>query len=317
MDSKVSALDTIPAVDRAADLLYIVDTSGGTSNKTTPNQVLGIAGSPVGTTDTQTLSAKTLTSPTINGATLSGTLSGTYTIGGTPTFPSSVVTLTGTQTLTNKTLTSPTINTATISNPTLTINTVSEFTAANGVTVDGLNIKDSKLNTNDSVVTANITDSSVTSAKVAAGFVVQMVSTNYANYATGTTVFPYDDTIPQNTEGVEFMTQAITPKSATNILVIEATLCLGTSAIAFVCAGLFQDSTANALAAVADTKGTADYITNLKLKYRMVAGTTSATTFKIRAGISTAGTVSFNGAGGSRRFGGIPLSSIVVTEYKA
>lgn len=48
--------------------------------------------------------------------------------------------------------------------PTLTtpkVNTINEETAANGVTVDGLNIKDGKLNTNDSVVTANYTDGSI------------------------------------------------------------------------------------------------------------------------------------------------------------
>lgn len=45
--------------------------------------------------------------------------------------------------------------------------TISEKTAANGVAIDGLNIKDSKLNTNNSVVTTNITDASVTTAKLA------------------------------------------------------------------------------------------------------------------------------------------------------
>lgn len=77
-----------------------------------------------------------------------------------------IVGTTDSQTLTNKTLTSPTINTAIINNPTLNTNTISEFTGANGVTVDGLNIKDSKLNTNNSVVTANITDDAVTAAKI-------------------------------------------------------------------------------------------------------------------------------------------------------
>lgn len=47
------------------------------------------------------------------------------------------------------------------------VDTISENTAANGVTIDGLNIKDNKLNTNDSVVTTNITDANVTSAKLA------------------------------------------------------------------------------------------------------------------------------------------------------
>lgn len=66
---------------------------------------------PTGTGDlasldaTQTLSNKTITSPTF-----SGTISGTYTLGGTPTFPSSVVTTTGTQTLTNKTLSAPVLS---------------------------------------------------------------------------------------------------------------------------------------------------------------------------------------------------------------
>lgn len=70
------------------------------------------------------------------------------------------------QTLTNKTLTSPTINTAIINNPTLNTNTISEYTAASGVTIDGLLIKDSKLATNNSVVTSNITDDAITAAKI-------------------------------------------------------------------------------------------------------------------------------------------------------
>jgi len=58
----------------------------------------------------------------------------------------SAVSLDGTDTLTNKTLTAPIIT-----NPTLTVDTVSEYTSANGVTVDGLNIKDGALVTAASV----------------------------------------------------------------------------------------------------------------------------------------------------------------------
>lgn len=75
------------------------------------------------------------------------------------------------QTLTNKTLTSPTINTATIVNPTITTDSISEYTAANGVSIDGLSIKDGVLMTNDSVKTANVQASAITNAKMAAASV--------------------------------------------------------------------------------------------------------------------------------------------------
>lgn len=54
-------------------------------------------------------------------------------------------------------------------NTALVADTVSEKTAANGVSVDGLNIKDSKLNTNNSVVTANITADAVVDSKLIYG----------------------------------------------------------------------------------------------------------------------------------------------------
>ena len=53
-----------------------------------------------------------------------------------------------------------------LSGSALESNTINETTAASGVTIDGLLIKDSKLATNDSVVEANITDGVVGVAKI-------------------------------------------------------------------------------------------------------------------------------------------------------
>jgi len=169
--TKISELDTIPVVDRTTDLLEIVDASDlSQSFKVTPNSLLGFTGgNPVSTTDTQTLTNKTLTSPTINTPTLTVLDSAltiqdnsdptkqakfeasSITAGQTRTYtlPDASTTLVGTgttQTLTGKTLTAPTIT-----NPTLTVDTISEFTSTNGVTIDGLNIKDSAVNSNNSV----------------------------------------------------------------------------------------------------------------------------------------------------------------------
>jgi hypothetical protein len=150
------------------------------------------------------------------------------------------------------------------------------------------------------------------------GNVVQVVSSESGAVATGTTVIPLDDTIPQKTEGDEYFTLAITPKSATNILIIDVSLNVACSAAAWVIAALFQDTTANALAATwgGKVENTNDP-TAIYLRHKMVAGTTSATTFKVRCGPHTAATVTLNGHSGGRMFGGVMASSITITEVKA
>lgn len=144
---------------------------------------------------------------------------------------------------------------------------------------------------------------------------IQHVSTQTGAVATGTTTIPIDDTIPQNTEGDQYMSLAITPTSATNKLVIDVVVNMSTSGgVATAVAALFQDSTVGALAAV----GVAlldNRIIQLKYSHVMTAGTTSATTFKVRAGSSAAGTTTFNGAASARLLGGVIASSINIYEY--
>lgn len=148
------------------------------------------------------------------------------------------------------------------------------------------------------------------------GDIVQIVYTQSGALATGTTVLPYDDTIPQITEGVEFMTLAITPTSATNKLLIEHIGHYSNSVAAYVGVALFQDATAGALAAGLQAATSASSPLIYSLRHEMVSGTTSSTTFRIRAGMHTAGTLTFNGESGARKYGGILASSIRITEIK-
>lgn len=146
------------------------------------------------------------------------------------------------------------------------------------------------------------------------------VKAGYAAFnavGTGTTILPMDDTVPQNTEGTEFMTISYTPKSSTNILVIESQFFGSVSVAADVSLALFQDSTASALSAGSFYQGISGGRVLINHRHIMVAGTTSSTTFKIRAGMEVAGTLTFNGVSSARRFGDIPKSHMLIREYKA
>lgn len=161
-------------------------------------------------------------------------------------------------------------------------------------------------------------DFAFTGAVSGAGKIIQVVNTQTGAHATTTTATPNDDTIPTSSEGAEFMTLAITPTSASSKLIIRAQGFFGSNSSGdTVMMALFQDSTSSAIATAESTNTTASTSpVGVVIQHFMTAGTASATTFKIRAGI-TAGTCNFNGVGGSRKMGGTLASSITITEISA
>jgi len=147
------------------------------------------------------------------------------------------------------------------------------------------------------------------------GQLIQTVNTTRVDVVSGTTVMPFDDTIPQKTEGVEFLTVAITPTKNDNKLLISVHLqCQMTNNGQWSMA-LFQDDTANALAASSERDGASDLEIH-SLKHFMTTGTTSETTFKIRSASSGSGTITMNSVAGTRKYGGVLSSSITVQEIE-
>jgi hypothetical protein len=170
---------------------------------------------------------------------------------------------------------------------------------------------------NGSAYVAVATTFTPSAANALAGSVVQVVNTQTGAMATGTTQIPFDDTIPQNTEGDQYMTLAITPTSATNKLKIDV-VWIGTTSVNYndLAVALFQDSTAGSLACAHSNSDASDEFVTICFTHYMTSGTTSATTFKVRAGGDAPGTLTFNGTGGARKFGGVLASSITITEIK-
>ncbi|UZE47905.1 hypothetical protein ONR75_24015 [Rhodopseudomonas sp. P2A-2r] len=128
---------------------------------------------------------------------------------------------------------------------------------------------------------------------------------------TGTTLVPVDNTIPQNTEGDQVMAKAYTPQSAANLLDVKAQGIMFTSTAGQTLSlALYQDSVANALKVAALAQANTNNFSVMNLSHRQLAGLSVSTTFKVRAGQSSAGTLTFNAS----LYGGTLNSYLEISE---
>lgn len=148
------------------------------------------------------------------------------------------------------------------------------------------------------------------------GYVVGRAHAANTAVGTTTTTIPQDDTIPQNTEGAEFLTVNYTPKFASSTLRVTAVIQASTSGNDLWAAAIFRDSTANALKACGQRNDTINVHNTMTFVVETPASSTSATTFRLRAG-PAAGTLTVNGINGSRYFGGVAPMTLTVEELKA
>jgi hypothetical protein len=134
-----------------------------------------------------------------------------------------------------------------------------------------------------------------------------------ADFSTGATI-PYDATIPQSSEGTEYITAAITPKNASSTLEIEAYLNVGGSAGGMIIAALFQDSGTNAISTSAISSGGADLFFPFIIRHRVSAASTSARTYKLRVGSNGITAYINRSSGTADLFGSTVVSNLIIRE---
>lgn len=138
--------------------------------------------------------------------------------------------------------------------------------------------------------------------------------------ATGTTTIPDDDTIPQVTEGDQFMQSPAvisTITSAPNVFIVSASANYSNSASVVETMALHVSGfgTNDAVAAVQGKAQALGVMHSLSLTKALITGGSSP--FYIRLGGASAGTTTFNGVAGVRKMGGVMASSMRVTEISA
>lgn len=131
-----------------------------------------------------------------------------------------------------------------------------------------------------------------------------------------TGVTPFDDTIPQNSEGVEVFVGTITPVNSTsNILVsVQVNAAENANNCDYATLCIFKDSVADAIYCVTKQVVGANYIEPLKMEFMDSPATTNATYYKARLGCDVSTTFTINGIGGGRKLGGKMMSYINLTE---
>ena len=190
-----------------------------------------------------------------------------------------------------------------------------------------------------SVGTSQLADSSVSLAKLSAtgtkdattflrgdnsfaeaggGKVLQVVKSLVTTKASTSSSIPQDNTIPQNTEGTEFTTLAITPQASDSTLFIDFLVhgsLSNNNTNLTVC--LFKDSAANALQVSNNFCGTNTELFPLMLKFAETSGTTSSVTYKIRFGLNGGGTVYLNSDQSTDVYSTAQSSVFIITEVSA
>jgi hypothetical protein len=239
----------------------------------------------------------------------------TYTL---PDANTTVVGTDATQTLSNKTL--GITNTIGVLDSLFTILDNSDNTKIAAFQCSGITTGTTRTYTlPDATGTVMLTSTVLTNTSINAGGIVQAVeSTPYTSNADIATTIPYDDTIPQqSTEGVKVLEAAITPTNSSNYLEVEVTISgIAAAATTIVGIALFQDATEDAIHVVPQCGNGATVGVSATFRFRMTAGTTSATTIKCHVGGST-GTIRLNGTTAARRYGGTSACTMVVREIKA
>lgn len=156
----------------------------------------------------------------------------------------------------------------------------------------------------------------ITNPQFRPGQLVQNPKNETGAVGTATAATPVDDTIPQIGEGNSALTQAITAFFAGNVCRVTFLGFVSVSGSRQIVASLFQDATANSLAATL-IQLASGLQGNIELIHNVIIGTAAASTFSVRLGLDTASaTITLNGVASARLFGGVANAILQIEEFQ-
>lgn len=159
-------------------------------------------------------------------------------------------------------------------------------------------------------------DAALVKSLLPAGSVLNSVYAESTTYTSSSAAIPVDDTIPQNTEGVEILTGTITPSSTSSRIRVLVTIPATSPSNECITVALFRDSVANALCAVAGSEGVSPGPEAISLAYEYVPASVSSISLKVRVGTSGGSPFGVNGSSAGRMYGGVSRATMIIEEIK-
>ena len=154
--------------------------------------------------------------------------------------------------------------------------------------------------------------SGTTLAGIAGYVVAQIVQDSVTADTDCGTAFVDDDTIPLITEGTAVFSQAITPKDASSVLIVDMLVWASGVRVGI---GIFDNGNTFVGGGWAGQSVDTSFNT-IKASYKVAAGGTTALTFKGRVGTIGAGTAYVNSDSGTTKWGSNIVSYLRITEYR-
>lgn len=150
------------------------------------------------------------------------------------------------------------------------------------------------------------------------GTPIQSFFTSTGSLLTSINTYTFSDTAPVPANGLNILSQDITPKSGANILTLDGQTIVGNSAdnIEFV-SYLTQDASTSSLTVSSTARNTvsSNVPSNVKIYWQKLTGIISLSTYKLFT-IGDGSTTNINGAGGARRFGGFANTYLKIQEIQ-
>ncbi len=148
------------------------------------------------------------------------------------------------------------------------------------------------------------------------GTVLQQVIVLLSSAITYSSVIPYDNTIPQITEGTQIFTTSITPLSSSSNLIFVYSINTSSVTSGRLTIALFQDAIANALVAQQGDNAGSGNANNVSSNMITPSVDTTSRDYHIRIGPQTGGITSHVNAefNGNAIYGGVIQSSLIINE---